>query len=139
MMIRSCLLAFVLLAGSASMAARSPIEGLWLTDDHKGIVRIAPCGNRLCGTVFKVLDRSPGALDHDANNPDPQLRGRPLVGLPTLTGFEGSGGSWKNGRAYDPKTGKTYRSTLELQPDGSLKISGCILFICESRRWTRVR
>ena len=54
-------------------------------------------------------------------------------------GFEGAGGSWKNGRAYDPEGGTSYKSYLELQPDGSLKVSGCVLFICESRRWTRPR
>ena len=135
---RFLLLSLVLAAGSARAAAPG-VQGLWLTDDRKGIVQIAPCGNRMCGTIFKVLDRSREALDHDANNPDPKLRSRPMVGLPTLIGFEGSGASWKNGRAYDPKSGKSYKSTLDLQPDGSLKVSGCILFICESRRWTRVR
>ena len=44
----------------------------------------------------------------------------------------------EGGRAYDPKSGQSYRSSLKLEPDGSLKLTGCVLFICESRRWTRV-
>jgi uncharacterized protein (DUF2147 family) len=132
------LLASLVVAAPAA-AAPASIQGLWLTDDHKGVVQIAPCGRQMCGTIAKVLDRSPAALDHDANNPDPKLRSRPMVGLPTLTGFEGSGGSWKGGRAYDPKSGKSYKSTMELQPDGRLKVSGCILFICQAQYWTRVR
>jgi uncharacterized protein (DUF2147 family) len=132
------LLAAALVASAAS-AAPASIQGFWLTQDHKGIVQIAPCGRQMCGTIAKVLDRAPQALDHDANNPDPNLRGRKIIGLPTLTGFTGQGGSWKGGRAYDPKSGKSYRSTLDLQPDGSLKVSGCILFICQAQRWTRVR
>jgi phosphoenolpyruvate carboxylase len=34
---------------------------------------------------------------------------------------------------------KTYRSMLRLNADGSLKVSGCIAFFCQSQRWTRAR
>jgi uncharacterized protein (DUF2147 family) len=141
--IRNIMLALLpplaLASAATAFAAPPSIQGLWLNDDHKGLVQIAPCGRKLCGTLVKVLDRAPTAPKTDIHNPDPALRNRPFVGLPVLTGFEGSGGSWKNGRAYDPESGKSYRSYLELQPDGSLKVSGCILFFCENRRWTRVR
>jgi uncharacterized protein (DUF2147 family) len=129
----------LLLALAAAGPPSPGIEGLWLNDDRKGLVRIAPCGGRLCGTIVKVLDRAPGAPKTDIHNPDPALRNRPFVGLQVLTGFERAGATWKNGRAYDPESGKSYRSTLALNPDGSLKVTGCVLFICESRRWTRVR
>ena len=128
-----------LLAASTAASAQSSIEGLWLNNDHNGLVRIAPCGRYLCGTIAKVLNKGAGSPKTDIHNPDPRLRSRPILGLPVLTGFSGSGGSWKGGRAYDPESGKSYRSYLELNPDGSLKVSGCILFICESRRWTRPR
>ncbi len=128
-----------LFASTAAMAAPSSVEGLWLNDDHKGIVRIAPCGRFLCGTIEKVLNKSPDAPKTDIHNADPKLRNRPIVGMPVLTGFSGSGGYWKGGRAYDPESGKSYKSYLELNPDGSLKVAGCILFFCESRRWTRAR
>ncbi len=135
---RALLAALALMFAAPAMAGPG-IEGLWLNDDHKGLVMIAPCGNKLCGTIARVLDNDPKAPKTDINNPDPALRKRPFLGLPVLTGFEGAGGSWKNGRAYDPESGKSYKSFLELQPDGSLKVSGCVLFICESRRWTRPR
>jgi uncharacterized protein (DUF2147 family) len=112
---------------------------LWLNDDHKGLIRIAPCGRYLCGTIAKVLNKSPDAPKTDIHNPDPKLRSRPILGMPVLTGFSGAGGSWRGGRAYDPESGKSYRSYLELSPDGSLKVSGCILFICETKRWTRAQ
>jgi uncharacterized protein (DUF2147 family) len=131
--------ALSLLATSAAAGAAPPaVQGLWLTDDHKGLVRIGPCGGSLCGTIAKVADTSGGAPKTDIHNPDARLRNRPILGLSVLTGFENAGSYWK-GRAYDPKSGKTYRSTLELNPDGSLKVSGCILFICQSQRWTRAR
>ena len=38
----------LLLAGAAPAASPAPsVQGLWLTDDHKGIVRIAPCGPKM--------------------------------------------------------------------------------------------
>ena len=66
-------------------------------------------------------------------------RSRPITGLRTLWGFSRSGATWKGGRAYDPKSGKSYRATLQLNRDGSLKVTGCVLFVCKSRRWTRYR
>ena len=46
------------LAGLWSAAASaSPMDGLWLTDDHKGVVRIGPCGAHVCGWIVRVLDR----------------------------------------------------------------------------------
>jgi uncharacterized protein (DUF2147 family) len=123
----------------ASAAPAASVQGLWLTDDHKGIVRIAPCGPHLCGTIVRVLSNDPARPTTDRNNPDPRLRGRPINGLPILSGFGRSGNLWKGGLAYDPKSGRSYRSTLALNPDGSLKVTGCVLFICESQRWTRAR
>src|SRR5206468_8598124 len=130
-------LPLLVLSGAAAAAAPA-VQGLWLTDDHKGLVRIGPCGASLCGTIAKVADTSGTAPTTDIHNPDARLRSRPILGLPVLSGFVDAGSYWK-GRAYDPKSGKSYRSTLELNPDGSLKVSGCILFICESQRWTRAR
>lgn len=125
----------LMLASTASLP--SDITGLWLTDDRKGLVRIEPCGAHLCGRIVKVLDTGPGIPKTDSENPNPQLRNRPLEGLLTLWDFSRSGPVWKGGRAYDPKSGKSYRSILAKNPDGSLKVTGCVLFICESRRWTR--
>jgi uncharacterized protein (DUF2147 family) len=125
-----------------ALAAAAPqtVEGVWLNDDHKGLVRIAPCGSKLCGTIVKVLSRDPKAPKTDIHNPDPKLRSRGFVGLPVLTGFARSGNQWTGGRAYDPESGKSYRTTLQLNPDGSLRVTGCIFAVlCESRRWTRVR
>jgi uncharacterized protein (DUF2147 family) len=125
----------LLAASAAATAAPGSVRGLWLNDDHTGLVRIESCGSKLCGTITKVLN--PDAPKTDIHNPDPGQRHRPILGLRVLYGFTGSGDSWTGGRAYDPKSGKSYRSTLALNPDGSLKVSGCVLFICESRRWTR--
>jgi uncharacterized protein (DUF2147 family) len=115
------------------------VEGRWLTDDREGVVSIVACGTQLCGRIVEVLDREPGVPSTDVNNPDLRLRRRPLVGLLTLWGFRHDGDTWDGGRAYDPKSGKSYRSSLTVERDGTLRVTGCVLFVCESRYWTRYR
>jgi uncharacterized protein (DUF2147 family) len=129
--------AFLPLLALALGNAPPGVEGLWRTDDGKGLVRIAPCGAMMCGHIAQVLDKGPNVPRTDIHNPDPRLRNRPILGLQTLSGFTRDGAVWRGGRAYDPKSGRSYRATLQLNPDGSLKLTGCILFICQSRRWTR--
>ncbi len=131
--------ALLLVAGrfSAAEAFNSSIEGRWLTDDGKAVVTIGHCGETLCGNISKVLDTAPGVPRTDVNNPEARSRGRPILGLPVLTGFRLNGRRWTGGHAYDPKTGNSYRSVIELNGDGSLKVTGCVLFFCESKRWLR--
>ena len=124
----------ILMAPSPAPGAE-PIFGRWLTDDHAAIVRIGPCGQKLCGWIERVLD--PKAPEKDINNPNPRLRAKPLVGARVLSNFTGSGAVWRNGRSYDPKVGKSYRSQLRLLRSGKLKVTGCVSFLCRSRYWTR--
>ena len=131
---------FAFLAAIALAAAPSAsIAGDWINQDRSALIRVAPCGSQLCGTVVRVLARGRNVPATDVNNSDPRLRSRPLVGLRVLSGFtrSGSGARWTGGRAYDPKSGKSYRSTLDLNPDRTLKVTGCVFFICRSQIWTR--
>ena len=125
------------LAPLSGAAAAPSIAGSWRTDDGKAVVRIAACGQRMCGTIAQVLDTGPDVPRTDVNNPDPNRRNRPLVGLQILSGFTGGPTEWEGGRAYDPKSGSSYKSSLRLNADGSLRVTGCVLFVCRSKRWTR--
>lgn len=133
--------AAVLIAGSAW--AQSPVQGDWLTKDGAGKVRIAPCGDRLCGTVVWLkapLDKATGQLQKDVHNPDPSLRNRSVVGLLLIKDFKAAKeGRWAGGTIYDPKTGKTYTSKMAPNPDGTLKVEGCISVVCQAQVWTRAR
>lgn len=133
------LLALSLLLALAPATAQSEPSafGRWLTDDGSAVVRVAPCGAKLCGTILRVLD--PAAPKNDANNPDRGQRKRPLVGVTILRDFARAGTDWTGGRAYDPKSGRSYRSELRVTADGRLKVTGCVLVICRSRYWTRQR
>ena len=120
-------------------AAASPLDGLWLTDDRRGVVRIGACGPQLCGWIVRVLDRGPNVPTRDVNNPDAALRSRAILGLQVLTGFAPGADGYTGGQAYDPKTGRSYRASLSLAGSGALNVTGCVLVFCRTLVWTRVR
>lgn len=124
----------------ASAASSAPdISGDWVTADRNAVVRIASCGMQTCGTVVRVLAHGSAVPQTDVNNPNHARRSQPLVGLKVLSGFTATFSDWVNGRAYDPETGRTYNAKLALNPDGTLAVKGCVLFICKSQRWLRMR
>jgi uncharacterized protein (DUF2147 family) len=136
----TALVAAALAALPAAALAQAPaIEGLWTTHDGRAVVRIERCGAQMCGQIARILETAPGIPTTDANNPEARLRTRPLVGLQILSGFKAGRRQWQDGRAYDPRTGRSYTSSLRLNPDGSLRITGCVLFVCRSKQWTRAR
>ncbi len=122
---------------SVAAAAPAPVTGRWLTEGGKAIVEVAPCGPSLCGRIVKVLKPRPGGPAVDANNPDANLRRRPIEGIAILTGFTAKGNRWA-GRIYDPESGRTYRSELNAQGN-TLKVKGCYGPFCRTQDWTRAR
>lgn len=123
---------------ASPLAAAEPVSGRWLTADRDAVIAIAPCGQKLCGTIERFLVAPPQGLDQrDVNNKDPQKRSRKLLGMPILTGFALEGGVWR-GQIYDPKSGKTYRSVLE-RAGKALKVKGCISVFCQTQTWTAAR
>jgi uncharacterized protein (DUF2147 family) len=132
------LLALLLLPLAAPATAATPIAGRWLTEEGNAIVTIGACGSATCGRITRLIKGPPSGPPVDRNNPDAKLRGRPLEGLTILNGFADAGSDWR-GRIYDPKSGKTYKSILKREADGSLKVQGCIAFFCRTQRWTAAR
>ena len=137
MSFRIAFIAALCLSACPAMAAPS-IAGKWVTAGKDSVVEIAPCGAKLCGNVAKLLKPVPGGASVDRNNPDATLRTRPLVGLPILIGFRDTGTVW-SGTIYDPRHGRTYRSLLALNGDGSLNVQGCIAFFCQTQTWTKAQ
>ena len=134
---RIALIAVLSLSTSPVLAA-APIAGKWVTAGKDSVVKIAPCGPKLCGKVAKLLKPTPNGPPVDRNNPDAALRTRPLVGLPILIGFTDNGSDW-SGTIYDPRRGKTYRSLVAKNDDGTLKVQGCIAFFCQTQVWTAAK
>jgi uncharacterized protein (DUF2147 family) len=127
------------LSASAAIASASPV-GVWYTQGKQGKVRIAPCGDKLCGVIIagRGQDGKPASEARDEANPNPALRNRPILGLQILRDFKPTGpGRWGGGKIYDPNTGRTYDSKLSLSSGGVLKVEGCVTVICQSQTWTQ--
>jgi uncharacterized protein (DUF2147 family) len=146
-MLRTWALAGVCLAFTAVAPALGappdPVAGDWMTPGGSAKVHIAGCPAnpaQLCGNMVWLkqgLDAA-GKPALDRANPDAALRTRPLVGMPFITGFTREApGRWSGGRIYDPDSGKTYRSKMRINDDGTLKLEGCVLIICQAQTWRR--
>lgn len=128
-------LSLLLLLSSPGGGHQPTIFGHWRTSNGNAIVAIERCGSQACGRIETVLDQA--APRTDVNNPDPALRTRPLAGTRVLSGFTPDGHNWRGGRAYDPKSGRSYAAKMTVAEDGRLALTGCILFLCKTQYWTR--
>ena len=131
--------------GAIASAGADDVLGTWLTEEGASRIQFVECGAAICGDIVWIHQRE--AVDEngnpvtDVNNPDPALRNRPLVGLRIFSGFRplpGDDNEWE-GSVYNPEDGDTYQTFLIPQPDGRLRVRGCVLggWICDSEWWTR--
>ena len=61
-----------------------------------------------------------------------------MIGLPILSGFTDAGDEWR-GRIYDPRNGKSYKSIVTRGENGTLRVKGCISFLCQTQVWKAAR
>ncbi|MES1971413.1 MAG: DUF2147 domain-containing protein [Pseudomonadota bacterium] len=125
---------FALLLPATAQAA-DRITGDWISQDGKGVVTIAPCGQAMCGHLTRILPKAKDDPTTDVHNRNPALRSRPLVGLQILFDFKPDDKEW-HGTIYYPLEGRTYRAYISRNPDNSLKVRGCWYFICRTIKWT---
>jgi uncharacterized protein (DUF2147 family) len=139
-MLRIFILAVALCGGFTLVGFAADPLGTWLTDEGKATVRVTDCGGALCATIVSLKepnDPKSGRPKTDTNNVDAGKRNRPILGLQILTGLRPAGGNKWSGQIYNPEDGKTYDATVVLESANVLKVQGCVLFICETRTWTR--
>lgn len=129
---------FFLIIFSVNLSSEEGIFGYWLTSGS--IVKIETCNNSICGeiaTVFAEEGVDPESI-LDENNKDKSKRERPIVGINILSDFsieKSDQKIFKGGKIYDPRSGNTYKSNLYLNDDGTLKVEGCLAFICDGEEW----
>ena len=117
-------------APAAALASGGP-SGLWTNPHHSVIVRTAPCGGQLCGTIVWAS----AAAQKDARDGGSGQ----LVGTELLRNFRAeSRGRW-SGSVFVPDMGRSFDSTIVQQGPNALNIAGCILhgLICKHQLWTR--
>jgi uncharacterized protein (DUF2147 family) len=114
-------------------------SGTWAMDNGKVTVKVSPCGTNLCGKIValaKPLDKH-GKPKLDKDNPNPALRHRPVVGLTLFRNMKRAGENRWEGTIYVPEDGYTYRASANLSGN-VLKVRGCYLVICKTKRLVRV-
>jgi uncharacterized protein (DUF2147 family) len=100
---------------------------------------VADCGDGSpCGALAWVSPSISGGATSDERNPNAALRGRPLLGLPILWGFQCKAGLLEQGRVYNPDTGQTFRSSIRKVSTDKLHVTGCLGPFCLTETWTRV-
>jgi uncharacterized protein (DUF2147 family) len=116
--------------------------GTWRTERDLAHVRIAKCGEALCGVIVALKDAIDPATGHpptDTENEDAAQRKRPLIGVQVVIGMKPAGAAKWTGRLYNAEDGKTYDGNLVLTGANSLKVEGCIMggLLCQAQIWTR--
>lgn len=149
---------WMLLAPLPALAADLPsdaVTGHWLTEEGSkgGRARVEVSrtedGEIVGEIVWLEEPRFPpgepmaGEPKVDLENPDPEKRDRPVLGLEILSGFTYEGdGLWSGGTIYDPANGKTYKARMSLDSaeDDTLDLRGYvgIPLFGRTTTWTRV-
>jgi uncharacterized protein (DUF2147 family) len=125
------IIAAPLLLAAVPATAKSPLEGLWRTPKGTATVRIAPCGQSLCG---KMIDASAKVQRKAAKQGAPGIVGRQV-----LNGIRPVGPNrWKS-QVFVPKLGRHVGGNLILNGRDQLTVRGCVAgLICKSQAWQRV-
>lgn len=110
-------------------------------NNGKVTVRVTECGNSLCGTIVALKEPldGHGRPKRDKENPNPELRNRPIVGLMILSNMRPDGDNRWKGTIYNPDDGRTYSSRMKLQGENLMKVEGCVIgVLCKAMKFTRI-
>jgi uncharacterized protein (DUF2147 family) len=114
--------------------AAPDFAGLWLTQDHTGVIEIARCGERFCGRIVGMSQtrNDDGSIPLDS-------KGQPLCGLTILNAAMPTNSGESEARITDPDSGKVYDGLLSVDAQGRLHLRGYVLtpLLGETQIWTR--
>lgn len=107
--------------GTCAAGTAGP-EGVWTREDGAGRVRIARCGDALCGHIVWLRDAA----------------GPGRVGDRVFYDMKASAAGRWSGSAHNPEDGRDYAGTMSLTGD-RLVTEGCALggLICKTVRFLR--
>lgn len=115
----------------AHVSAQQPVEGLWKNPIGSAIIRVAPCGSALCGTVVWASARGRTEVAKTTTH---------VVGTTVLTNVKRVAPNRWTGHLFIPDDNIHVSARLELFTYSNLKLTGCGLMglICRTQNWTRV-
>ena len=139
----------VLFITMTAHAADDLILGIWDNQEKDAKIEIFRCGDKFCGKIVWLKNPDypedskggvPGTPKLDHNNPDPQARKKPVLGLEIVKDFTYTGdNTWVDGKVYDPKSGRTYSGKMTLVTPNQLHLRGFIgiSLLGRTTTWTR--
>jgi uncharacterized protein (DUF2147 family) len=119
------------------------ITGVWYNGEKTSKIEIYETkSGSFAGKIIwlKEPNDEKGKAKVDHRNPEAKLQNRPLIDLVILTGLDPDGKTkYKNGKIYDPKSGKTYSAKGELINNNTLALRGFIgvSLVGRTDTWTR--
>ena len=140
-MLRHTLAAIATATACAFSAPAADLPGtVWATEGGESHVTFELVDGQLFGRFSWLSnEEEQGIVAYDDNNPDPARQSCGLIGLPFVHSFSADGDEWVDGRIYNPRSGKTFRSSIKVNDgDGTLNLRGCWGFVCKTQVWTRV-
>ena len=123
---------------SVPVLAADP-TGLWLSQDGDVKMKVAHCGDAICGTIawLKNPNDESGKPKVDKNNADASKRGRPIMGSAVVLPMKADGADKWSGQIYNAEDGKTYSGSFALSGATKADLKGCVAIICKTKTWTR--
>jgi uncharacterized protein (DUF2147 family) len=127
------LLVFLLLTPGHGYAEPDPV-GRWLTEDRRGVIEIADCGETLCGRIVGMHR----PFDADGT-PSRDTTGRPKCGLIILSQSQQTSPGFWRAKILNPDDGKVWNCEFSVAADGTLHLRGYVVvpLLGETQTWTR--
>jgi uncharacterized protein (DUF2147 family) len=112
------------LAAFAATPALADPTGTWLRENGESRIRVAKCGDALCGTVAWLKDPATAASK---------------VGQRVIFDMKPNGENAWAGQAFNPEDGQNYTGKMTLS-GRTLTTAGCRFggMVCRSVTWSRV-
>jgi len=125
-------------------AADQSIVGVWSMPTLKGKdkgkershVEIFEKDGVYYGKIVKLVTAPANSLCTKCKK---DRKDKPLMGMLILWDLKKEAGRYAGGKIYDVEEGTEYKCSIAQMSPDKLKITACLLFLCESHYWTRVR
>ena len=116
------------------------ILGVWLNEKKEAVVKIYKTEDEYFGKIIDIQGEHAPIKNtlKDSNNPKPELRARPLIGMPLLENLTFSNGEYGGGTAYNPRMGRYFDCKAWLISEKEMKIRGYWGFLFGTETWERV-
>lgn len=125
-------MAAFLLGGAAPQPNGGGVTGDWRNTRDTIHIRVAPCGDRICGKVIWAND----VARRDARKGS----GQELLGSQLLTDLRRQqDGTWR-GRVYVPDLNMRASARVTQVERNKLRVTGCAVagLVCQTRHWHRI-